>query len=285
MVADALSRSYLPETAETLITELEVNEVHLTTHLPISPEKYVEMQQVTAADPVMQALTSIIQHGWPKSKKGVPSALRQYWDYRDELSSVDGLLFRAQRLIVPHNWRKQMLDRIHESHQGIFKCKQRARDILFWPGMSSQIEDKVSKCSTCSQFQKAQAKEPMVIQELPDRPWAKIGSYLFEFNCAHYLLSVDYYSKWIEIANGLAQWIEIAKLSNINSNNVIWHLKSQFARYGIPDELISDNGPQYSSLAFKEFSNNYGFVTQLPALSTLRQMEKPSEQFKPLRAF
>ena len=78
----------------------------------------------------------------------------------------------------------------------------------------------------------------MVIQELPDRPWAaKIGSDLFEFNGAHYLLSVDYYSKWIEIA----------KLINLNSNDVICHLKSQSAKYGIPDELISDNGPQYSS--------------------------------------
>ena len=65
----------------------------------------------------------------------------------------------------------------------------------------------------------------MVIQELPDRPWAKIGSDLFELNGAHYLLSVDYYSKWIEIAN----------LSNIHSNNVICHLKSQFANYGVPD--------------------------------------------------
>ena len=184
-VADALSRSYLPETTETLIPDLEVNEVHLTTHLPISPEKYVELQQATAADPVMQALSSIIQHGWPKSKDDVPNALRQYWDYRDELSSVDGLLFRAQRLIVPNSWRNEMLDRIHESHQRIVKCKQRARDILFWPGMSSQIEDKVSKCSTCSQFQRSQPKEPTVIQELPVRPWAKIGSDLFAFNGAH----------------------------------------------------------------------------------------------------
>ncbi|XP_015772962.1 PREDICTED: uncharacterized protein LOC107351183 [Acropora digitifera] len=122
-VADALSRSYLPETAETLIPDLEVNEVHLTTHLPISPEKYVEMQEATAADPVMHALTSIVQHGWPKSKKDVPNALPQYWDYKDELSSVDGLLFRARHLIVPHSWRKEMLDRIHESHQGIVNPK------------------------------------------------------------------------------------------------------------------------------------------------------------------
>ena len=77
-VADALSTSYLPETTETLNPDLEVNEVHLATHLPISPEKYMELQQVTTADPVMQALITIIQHGWLKSKDDVPNALRQY---------------------------------------------------------------------------------------------------------------------------------------------------------------------------------------------------------------
>jgi len=118
--------------------------------------------------------------------------------------------------------------------------------------MSSQVEDKVSKCSICNQFQRAQPKEPMVIQEIPNRPWAIIISDLFELHSAHYLLSVDYYSKWTEIA----------KPSKLSSNNVICHLESQFAKYmyGIPDELISDNGTQYYSLAFKEFSNNYGFV-------------------------
>jgi len=73
---------------------------------------------------------------------------------------------------------------------------------------------------------------------------------LFEFNGAHYLLSVDYNSKWIEIA----------KLSNLSSNNVICHLRSQFAKYGIPDEPLSGNGLQYPNLAFKGLSNNYGFV-------------------------
>jgi len=103
-LADALSRSYQPKATKTLIPDLEFNEVHLTTHLSISREKYVEFQQATAADPVMQALSSLILHGWLKSKENVPNALRQYWDYRDEeLSSVDGLIFRAQRLIVSHS--------------------------------------------------------------------------------------------------------------------------------------------------------------------------------------
>ena len=71
----------------------------------------------------------------------------------------------------------------------------------------------------------------------PDRPWAKIGSDLFEFNGAHHLLSVDYYSKWIESA----------KLGNLNTNNVICHLKSQFSKYGIHDELI-----KFCSFSFQE---------------------------------
>ena len=90
----------------------------------------------------------------------------------------------------------------------------------------------------------------MIIQEPPDRPCSKIGCGLFEFNGVHYLLSVDYYSKWIEVA----------KLDGITSSNIICHLKSQFARYGIPDELISANGPQYACSAFNDFSRSYGFV-------------------------
>ena len=154
-VANALSRSYLQETTETLIPHLEVNEVQLTVHLPISPEKYAGFQKATADDPAMRALITVVLNGWPGNKDELPGNVREYWCYRSEISSVVGLLFKAQKLIVPQSMRKEMLDRIHESRQGIVKCKQRARDILFWPGMSSQIENKVSKCSVCNQLQRA----------------------------------------------------------------------------------------------------------------------------------
>ena len=249
-VADALCRAYLEETNESLIPDLEVNEVQLTAHLPISQERYSEFQQATAADPTLKALSTVVRHGWPCHKQELPLAVREYWSCRDEISEVDGLLFKAQKLIVPQSKRKEMLELIHESHQGIVKCKQRARDIVFWPGMSSQIEEKVSQCSLCAQFQRAQPREPMIIQDLPDRMWSKVGTDLFEYNGVHYLLCVDYYSKWIEVA----------KLDNLTSGNIICHLKSQFARYGIPDELIGDNGPQYASSAFTDFSRSYGFV-------------------------
>ena len=126
----------------------------------------------------------------------------------------------------------------------------RVYTVLFWPGMSAQIEDRVAKCDTCSQYQRAHAKEPMVVSETPDRPWAKVGADLFEHKGTTYLLTINYYSKWIEVD----------KLDNLTSKNTISYLKSQFARHGIPDELRSDNSPQFGSAEFAEFATYYGFV-------------------------
>ena len=61
---------------------------------------------------------------------------------------------------------------------------------------------------------------------------------------------IDYYSRFIEIA----------KLSTATSHDVINHLKSIFARHGIPESFTSDNGPQYSAKLFSDFANNYGFT-------------------------
>ena len=168
-VADALSRAYLEETKESLIPDLKVNEVQLTAHLPISQQRYCEFQQALAADPTLQGLSTAVRNGWPGHKQELPLAVCEYCSCRDEMSEIDGLLFKAQKLIVPQSKRKTMLKIIHESHQGIVKCKQRTRDILFWPRMSSQIEEKVSQCSFWAQFQRAQPREPMIIQDLPDR--------------------------------------------------------------------------------------------------------------------
>ena len=77
----------------------------------------------------------------------------------------------------------------------------------------------------------------------------KVGTDLFEFNSSTYLLMVDYYLRWIEIA----------KLSKTTSEEVIVHTKSMFACYGIPKVVVSDNGPQFSSELYKKFAELYGF--------------------------
>ena len=91
---------------------------------------------------------------------------------------------------------------------------------------------------------------------LPQRPWEKIGTDLFELKGKSYLLLVDYFSRYIEVV----------KLSSTTTKSVVAAMKPVFARHGIPDMIVSDNGPQYSSQEFQEFAEDYGFqhVTSSP---------------------
>ncbi|KXJ29491.1 Uncharacterized protein K02A2.6 [Exaiptasia diaphana] len=132
-------------------------------------------RQLHAEDPVMQQLIDTVLEGWPTDKAKLPIDLRVFWTFRDEIAVLDGLLFKGPKLIVPHSLRKEMLEKIHEGHFGMTKCKQRARDVLFWPGLSQDIEDKVSKCQVCISNQRQQPKEPLLPHEPPSRPWAKGG--------------------------------------------------------------------------------------------------------------
>ena len=248
-MADHLSRSFLPETKETLIPDVEVNSISPATYLPLSQERYLELQQKTASDEVLQMLRETVQKGWPSEKARLPNCLHPYWSFRDEISCLDGLLYKGPKLIIPKSMQSEMLDIIHQSHLGIVKCKSRAREVLYWPGMSSQIEEKVANCAVCAEIQNSNPKEPLVTVDIPDRPWAKVATDLFVLNSEHYILTVDYFSKWPEVM----------KLTELSAKYIIAALKSQFAKYGIPDEVFSDNGPQYACREFREFARDYGF--------------------------
>ena len=142
-----------------------------------------------------------------------------------------------------------MLKYIHSSHRGIEKYKHRARDVLFLPGMNSQIQDVVSNCSICNRYQRRNTKEPLLSHEIPHRHWSRVGADIFELNGKSYLTLVDYYSGFIEIN----------LIHDTTSKQVITYCKSQFACHGISDILITDNDPQFSSTAFNEFARQYVF--------------------------
>ena len=83
----------------------------------------------------------------------------------------------------------------------------------------------VVNCTVCAQNQNANAKQPLMPIDVPDRPWSHITCDIMELKNRHYLVTIDRYSKWIELN----------LLENMTSRNTIKHLKSQFSRYGIPD--------------------------------------------------
>ena len=185
--------------------------------------------------------------------------VRDYWNYREEISIHNGILFKSQRVIVPKAMRPEMLSRIHSSHQGVASCLRKAKDIVFWPGMNSEIKALVERCSTCAEFQARNASQPMQSHEIPTFPWSKVATDLFTLSGKNYITVVDYFS----------DFVEVTELEDTTSRAVIQALKEQFSRHGIPDTVVSDNGSQYSSQEFHEFSLSWEFnhVTSSPHYS------------------
>ena len=175
---------------------------------------------------------------------------------RGELSVVDGMLLKQERIVIPKALRVEMLKRIHEGHLGMEKCKRRARESVFWPGINQDIESLVNRCETCQKHRNKQSKEPLMVADVPTAPWYKVGMDLFHLKGREYLVIIDCYFNFPEMA----------LLANTSSNCVITHAKSIFARHGIPHIVISDNGPCFSSREWQRFAEQYDFqhVTSSP---------------------
>ncbi|GFO18962.1 Pol polyprotein [Plakobranchus ocellatus] len=140
-----------------------------------------------------------------------------------------------------------MLEKIHKGHLGTAKCKQRARGLLYWPRMSQDITDLISRCSTCLKHRNKHRKETLINHELGEYPWQKLGTDIFNFEGKEYLLVADYYSRYFEVV----------LLRDMKSSTLIAHFKAIFARFGIPEKLNSDNAANYTSQEFEEFLKNW----------------------------
>ena len=222
----------------------------------MSPERLQQIKHATKEDPALALLSEVIHMGWPEEKKCVPPAVQPYWDCRDELVIHGQLIFKGYRLVIPVCMRAELMAVTHASHVGIEGCLRRARECLYWPYMSQDIKKYVSNCDVCQKHQVSQQKEPMRLHEVLTRPWAKLGVDLCMLHGRTLLVVCDYYSNYLEVEN----------IKGVTSWTVIHALSSMFARHGIPDVLVSDNGPQFASAEFASFANRWGFehVTSSP---------------------
>ena len=256
--ADCLSRAPLKNNFQPSDFELQDNiqdhEICFIQNLPVSAKKLDLIIEMQKQDPILSKIRYYCQSEWPSPKK-VPIFEKPYLSIRSELSIVNDVLCKSNKIVVPQKLRPEMLDRIHEGHLGIVKSLERARSALWWPNYTSQIKTRVSNCTTCAKHF-SNRSEPLIPTDFPNRPWEKIGADLFTLYNKTYLIVVDYYSRWIECP----------LLTSTSSESVISQLKSIFAKYGICDTLISDNGPQFSSHLFSDFAKFYGFqhITSSP---------------------
>ena len=193
-------------------------------------------------------MKSYVLNGWPE-KREIDINLKQFSSYKEELSSHEGLLLKGNRIIVPSSMRSEIKTLIHVGHLGIEKCINRARSSVFWPNINKEITDIVSNCSTCIDYRNTLQPETLIEHGVPDSPWVKVGIDLFSLYSNEYVVVVDYNSKYVEVA----------PLKNETATCFINNVKKIFSRHGIPKDVFSDNGSQFTSKAFKLFSSCWDF--------------------------
>ena len=222
----------------------------------IQPSTLEEIRVATQGDRTLSALCQFVAHGWPPDKSHVPTVLRHYYPCRDELAVYHGVVYKSHKVIIPLQLQSTMVRKLHQGHQGGESMVRRAREVMYWPGMRAAILQESANCSVCASYSSSLPKEPMLSHEIPHGPWKFISQDLFKQGGRWYAVTVDHYSDWFEV--------DLLN-EDITAAHVISVTKAHFARYGVPDKFLSDNGPQYVSQEFVNFAKAYDFQLITPS--------------------
>ena len=225
-VADALSRAPVDDEDPRIEKVVQDHVAIVTECLPESDLQLQKMREATLRDSQLTILHRVLQTSW-RTRHNLQKELQRFWPYQHLLTQVQGLIMRGTQIVIPRSLRKEMLARAHEGHQGIAKTKARLRETMWWPGMCNKVEQMMACCDVCGCYRHQQRKEPLISTPLPQLPWERVAADLFELQGDHYLLVVDYYSRFPEVR----------KLSSMRAVNVIQAFKGILKEFSLVMEF------------------------------------------------
>ena len=250
MLADTLSRAPLPTVNDSKQTNFEIFRIDIDSNITnprVTSETLKDVKAATTSDPTLCSLNRVIITGWPSRKSELPHSLHPYWNYREELTSQDGVIYKGSQVLIPLAKRNFILQNAHAAHFGAESNIRLCKDTVFWPGMKSDIREACRSCGKCAQFQVQNAKEPMKSRPIPEYPWQFVSQDLCAFESSNYLVTTDHYS----------DFIEVDELENTLSVTVAAKTEAHFARHGVPETILTDNGPQFIASDFERLCQRY----------------------------
>ena len=139
---------------------------------------------------------------------------------------------------------------IHEGHLGLSKCKMRAKETVYWPGINEQLEQLITNCQLCLKYSRSKNKNTpntALGHEIPSVSWSKVATDTFIFESKSYLLVVDY----------TCRFPIVRELKPMSAQHVTEHFRLIISEYGWLDTLLSDNGPCYVAETFTNLMKEY----------------------------
>ena len=199
-------------------------------------------------DESMVQLQSLIQNGFQETIDQIPEAIREYHKFRGELTCVNGLILYKTRVVIPRALRGSILDNLHSAHQGVTSMLARAESSVFWPGITSDIRLAREKCVQCNKMAPSQPSAPPTPLVYPEYPFQHICADFFTYKGVNYAVIIDRYSNWPAVLK--------AKHGG-TAKELINAIKAFCETFGIPEELSSDGGPQFSSGEMRNFLKDW----------------------------
>lgn len=251
--ADGVSRLPLPHSQdmEGRVSEATLYTLQQLDNLPVTAD---QICKATRNNPLLSKVKQYTLTGWPENYE---QALTPYYRRRNELSIECGCLLWGSRVMIPPKLQSYVLEELHVSHPGMVRMKTLARKHLWWPNLDKELEELVQNCHACQANRQKPATAPLHPWSWPTGVWQRIHiDFAGPFLGHMFLLVLDAYSKWLEIF----------LMPTTTSNKTIETLRALFARYGLPEQIVSDNGPQFTSDEFKWFckSNGVRHITGAP---------------------
>ena len=250
--ADGLSRLPLQDAVTERIDDAGVFNLSQLDRLPVTAD---DIRRATAKDKTLSQVLRYTEEGWPTVQE--TPALEPFRAKRNELILQSGCLMWGIRVVIPAVLRDRVLEVLHESHLGVVRMKTLARGYVWWFNIDRDIEQLVRSCTQCQSF--GNSPPPIVLHPwaFPEKPWQRLHiDFAGPFHNCYFFVIVDAYSKWPEVI----------MMKTTTASRTIEVLRDIFARYGLPAQIVSDNGPQFTSAEFSDFlrTNNIKHTRSAP---------------------
>ena len=140
------------------------------------------------------------------------------------------------RVVIPEKLQAKVLAELHQGHPGTVRMKVLARSHVWWPGIDKAIETCTKTCTACQSTRNLPAKAPLHSWAWPTTPWERLNiDFAGPIQGTMLFIAVDAHSRWPEVI----------PMSSTTTVKTIAVMRDMFARFGVPREIVSDNGPQF----------------------------------------
>ena len=203
---------------------------------PITAVTWDLVRTATSNDTNLNTLLELIETGFLENKPAIPQELQIYQSLQDRLTTVQGVIMYNDRILVPKSLQQNVLHTLHSAHQGISKMTARAESMVYWPGITSDIREIRENCNQCNRNTPSQPRNPPTSPIPVEYPFQCVCTDYFTHKGISYLVIVDRYSNW-----------PLIEKSTDGAAGLVSTLKQVFHTFGIPEELASDGGPEYTA--------------------------------------